>query len=119
VRCLAGNRLRMWLQWLPWVEYCYNTSFLSSLRSTPFKVAYGRDPPSMRAYTSGEVRLPVVHHQLLEHDEFLLQVRERLELAQNHYKLQYDCKHWELEFHLPSTPARGVAKHRWSRQARA
>jgi hypothetical protein len=25
-------------------------------------------------------------------------VRERLEQAQNHYKLQYDRNHWELEF---------------------
>jgi hypothetical protein len=27
LRCLAGDRPRQWLQWLPWAEFCYNTSF--------------------------------------------------------------------------------------------
>jgi hypothetical protein len=31
LRCLISDRLRQWLQWLPWVEYCYNTSFHSSI----------------------------------------------------------------------------------------
>jgi hypothetical protein len=43
------------------VEYCYNTSFHSSLRSTLFKVAYGREPPSLHAYMPGEARLLAVH----------------------------------------------------------
>jgi hypothetical protein len=51
LRCLLGDRPCQWLQWLPWAEYCYNISFHSSLRSTPFKVVYGREPPSLRAYT--------------------------------------------------------------------
>jgi transposase InsO family protein len=27
LRCLIGDRLRQWLKWLPWAEYCYNTAF--------------------------------------------------------------------------------------------
>jgi hypothetical protein len=99
LRCLAGDRTQQWLQWLPWAEYCYNTNFHSSLRLTPFSVVYGREPPSLRAYTQGEARLPVVHQQLMERDEFICQVQERLEQAQNHYKLQYDRNHRELKFH--------------------
>jgi len=38
LRCLAGDRLHSWLQWLPWAEYCFNTSFQSALRATPFEV---------------------------------------------------------------------------------
>jgi hypothetical protein len=38
--------------------------------------------------------------QLMERDEFICQVRERLKQAQNHYKLWYDRNHRELEFHL-------------------
>jgi hypothetical protein len=98
LHCFAGDRSRQWLQWLPWTEYCYNTSFHSSLHSTPFKVIYDQEPPSLRAYTPGKARLPVVHPQLMEHDEFICQVWERLEQVHNHYKLQYDCNHQELEF---------------------
>lgn len=59
--CRAGVQLRMsiafhpqtdgpryWLEWLPWVEYCYNTLFHSALRTTPFTVVYGRAPPAPR-----------------------------------------------------------------------
>jgi hypothetical protein len=61
-------------------------------------VVYGREQPSLRAYTPGEARLSTIHHQLMDRDETLLQTRELLEQAQNHYNLQYDRKHWELEF---------------------
>jgi hypothetical protein len=44
-------------------------------------VVYGREPPSLRAYTPGEARLLTVHHQLIERDEFIFQVRERLKQA--------------------------------------
>jgi len=27
LQCLAGERPRQWLQWLPWAEFCYNSSF--------------------------------------------------------------------------------------------
>jgi transposase InsO family protein len=48
LRCLVGDRPRQWLKWLQWVEYCYNTTFQSSIRTSPFKVVYGGDPPSIR-----------------------------------------------------------------------
>jgi hypothetical protein len=52
-------------------EYCYNTAFQSSLRTTPFNVVYSHDPPALLQYTAG-ARLPVVHQQLQDRDEFLL-----------------------------------------------
>jgi hypothetical protein len=33
-----------------------------------------------------------------ERDEFLAEVRDRLEQAQQHHKSFYDCKHKQLEF---------------------
>lgn len=45
LRCFIGNRPRKWEDWVPWAEYCYNTSFHSSLHTTPFQVVYGREPP--------------------------------------------------------------------------
>jgi hypothetical protein len=60
LRCLIGDRPRDWLRWLPWVEFCYNSSFWSSLRTTPFKVVYGRDLPSIHSYSPREARLLAV-----------------------------------------------------------
>jgi hypothetical protein len=57
---ITGDRPRQWLQWLPRAEYCYNTTFHSSLRTTPFSVVYGWDPPALLQYTT-DARLPAVH----------------------------------------------------------
>jgi transposase InsO family protein len=27
LHCITGDRPRAWLDWLPWAEYCYNTTF--------------------------------------------------------------------------------------------
>jgi len=46
-RCLAGDRPRQWLRWLPWAEYCYNTSYQTALKATPFEVVYGHSPTDL------------------------------------------------------------------------
>lgn len=51
LRCLAGDNPRQWLRWLPWVEYCYNTSYHTGLKATPFRLVYGREPPRLLDYT--------------------------------------------------------------------
>jgi hypothetical protein len=98
LRCLTGDRPRQWLQWLPWAEFCYNSSYQASLKTLPFRVVYGRDPPSLCSYSPGEVRSPAVHNQLRERDEFLMKIRERLEQAQQHHKAMADRKRRDVEF---------------------
>ena len=41
LRCLTGDRPRNWLEWLPWAEFCYNSSYQQSLKTSPFEVVYG------------------------------------------------------------------------------
>lgn len=86
LRCLTGDRPRQWLEWLSWAEYCYNTSYHSALRDTPFRVVYGRDPPSFRDYIPGEIRNQAVERQIVDRDQFLHDMRARLLQAVQHYK---------------------------------
>jgi transposase InsO family protein len=81
LRCFTGDRPRQWLRWLPWAEYIYNTAYQSSLKDTPFKVVYGRDPPSIRSYEPGETRVAAVAKTMAAREEFLADVRYRLEQA--------------------------------------
>jgi hypothetical protein len=81
LRCLTGDRPRDWLRWLPWAEYIFNTAFQSSLRETPFRVVYGRDPPSIRSYQQGETRVAAMARTMEERAEFLEDIRLRLEQA--------------------------------------
>lgn len=100
LRCLTGDRPLQWIRWLSWAEFCYNSSYQASLKTSPFRVVYGRDPPILQAYEQGEARLPAVEQQLLDCDEFLAEVRDRLEQAQQYAKVQYDKKHRELSFEV-------------------
>jgi hypothetical protein len=93
LRCLTGDRPRDWLRWLPWAEYVFNTAFQSSLRDTPFRVVYGRDPPSLRTYAHSESRVPAVARTLEERTEFLEDIRHRLQQAQAIQKRHYDRLH--------------------------
>jgi hypothetical protein len=42
--------------------------------------------------------LTAVDAQLRKRDEFLMEIRNHLEQAQQYYKHHYDCQHWASEF---------------------
>jgi hypothetical protein len=60
LRCLIGDRSKSWLQWLPWVEYCYNSLYQTTLKTTMFHVVYGHALPSMIPYQRGTARVAAV-----------------------------------------------------------
>ena len=80
LRCFTSDHPRNWVRWLPWAEFIYNT-FHTALRDTPFRVVYGRDPPSIRSYEARECRVPAVAQTMEERDEFLAEMRYQLEQA--------------------------------------
>ena len=79
--CITGDRPRDWLDWLPWAEFCYNTAYHTSLRTTPFTVVYGRPPPALIVYEPGRASTEAVETLLANRDEFLEEVRARLQQA--------------------------------------
>jgi len=98
LRCLAGDRPRSWIKWLSWAEFCYNTSFQTSIGLTPFQVVYGRPPPALIQYEPDSARVAAVDSQLRDRDEFLSEVRDRLLLAQEVMRSQHDRKRRDLVF---------------------
>jgi hypothetical protein len=98
LRCFTGDRPKQWLRWLPWAEYVYNTAYQSSLRDTPFRVVYGRDPPSIRSYEPGETRVAAVAKTMAAREELLADVRYRLEQAQAVQKKFYDRLHRPVSY---------------------
>ena len=98
LRCVTGDRPRTWVDWLSWVEYCYNTSFHTALRATPFEVVYGRPPPPILPYRPGTARTEAADALLRGRDEMLAEVRQRLVQAQQLAKRYYDAHHREVEF---------------------
>jgi hypothetical protein len=78
LRCITGDRPRAWVDWLPWAEFCYNSSYHSALKSTPFQVVYGRTPPSIPPYRVGSSQTDTVDTMLADRDDFLNEVQARL-----------------------------------------
>ncbi|WVZ85789.1 hypothetical protein U9M48_032663 [Paspalum notatum var. saurae] len=78
LRCIMGDHPRAWVNWLPLAEYCYNTSLHTALRSTPFHVVYGRDPPALPEYQAATARTQTVDDMLRDRGIFLGEVHDRL-----------------------------------------
>ena len=98
LRCVTGDRPRAWVDWLAWAEYCYNTSYHTALRATPFEVVYGRPPLALLPHTAGAAQMDTADTLLRNCDVFLADVREHLLQARQHAKHYYDAHHRDLEF---------------------
>lgn len=98
LRCLAGDRPCSWLQWLPWAEFCYNTSLQSALKCSPFRVVYGCDPPPLLSYNPGSAKVAAVDQQLVARDQFLEEIKDRLQQAQGVMKVVHDQRRRDVDF---------------------
>ena len=112
LRCFTSDRPHRWFQWLPWVEYCYNTSYHSSLKATPFEVVYGRSPPTMLSYCPGLAKLEAVDQELFNRDLVLQDLRNRLLQAQNSMKARYDAKHRPVHYQIGDQVLLKLCPHR-------
>lgn len=50
LRCSTSTQPNKQSDWLSWAEFCYNTSYHSSLKTTPIETVYGRPPPQLLSY---------------------------------------------------------------------
>lgn len=73
LRRLTSSKLKEWVMWLLWVEYCYNTSTLSAHIITPFELVYGRSSPTLLSYVKGTTQVEAVEKTLVERDQLLRQ----------------------------------------------
>jgi hypothetical protein len=79
--CTTDDLPRAWVDWLPWIEYCYNTPFHVALHTTSFKVVYGWAPPPLLLHTLGAAQTEA-SKALLDCDAFLNEVCQHLLQAQ-------------------------------------
>lgn len=100
LRYVVGERPKDWVRWLPWVEYCYNTCYHSSLPTTPFKLVDGCDPPRVFSYIPGTSKVDAVDIELCARDQLLAEACDKLLLAQTRMKRVYDDGHCEVHFEV-------------------
>ncbi|PWA58030.1 hypothetical protein CTI12_AA406450 [Artemisia annua] len=71
LRAMVSNRPQQWVRSLPWAEYCYNSSYHSSIKMSPFQELYGRLPLTIIPYPPGSSKVAAVDDLLVERDGLL------------------------------------------------
>jgi hypothetical protein len=98
LRCFAADQPKSWASWIPWAEYCYNTTYHVSIGKSPFEVVYGRSPPTLMKFLSNETKVAAVAIELADRDEALNQLKNHLEKAQQQMKIYADKKRKDVQF---------------------
>jgi ribosomal protein L21E len=85
LRRMAFQEPKKWAEWLPAAEWWYNSSYHSSLKTTPFEALYGYPPPQIQTIalpcnTSEEatITLQEKEHALKSLQQNLLQAQQRM-----------------------------------------
>jgi hypothetical protein len=93
LRCFASESKNQWAQWLPLVEWWYNTSYHTTTHMTPFEAVYVQNPPSVLSYISGVSKVQAVDQTFTVHEVILRTLKENLVMDQNRMKRQADQGH--------------------------
>jgi hypothetical protein len=95
LRHFSSERKNQWAQWLPLVEWWYNTSYHTTTHMTPFEAVYGQNPPLVLSYMLGVSKVQEVGQTLTFHESILHTHKENLVMDQNHMKQKADQGHSE------------------------
>ncbi|GKA11101.1 ty3-gypsy retrotransposon protein, partial [Tanacetum coccineum] len=98
LRAMVINQPHQWVRLLPWAEYCYNSSYHSSIKMSPFQALYGRQPLSVIPYPPGSSKVAAVDGLLVERDGLLRQLKESLLTAKHRMEVKANCKRRDIEF---------------------
>jgi hypothetical protein len=100
LKCMAFKEPKKWAQWLPAAEWWYNSSYHTSLKSTPFEALYGYAPPPLHGISIPCDVTPEVEVTLQEKDRIMKSLQHNLQQAQNRMKKYADLKHTERTFEV-------------------
>ncbi|XP_068503589.1 uncharacterized protein [Phaseolus vulgaris] len=72
-----------WYKWLSLAEWWHNTTYHNTIRSSPYEVVYGQQPPLYLPYLPGESRIELVDRSLQKREETLKLNKFHMQRAQN------------------------------------
>jgi ribosomal protein L21E len=100
LRCAVHSCPRDWHKWLSLAEYWYNTSYHTTLGTTPFEVLYGHPPRHFGIANLVDCTVPDLADWLQNRSLLTKLVQQQLLRAQQRMKAQADAKRSEREFQV-------------------
>jgi hypothetical protein len=100
LRCFTQDSPKHWTNWLPWAEFCYNTTWHASTKMTPFEAVYGVPPPRLLSYVLGTTRVQAVDDLLRNREQILKLLQHNIKHAQQRMKKYADIRRTERTFKL-------------------
>uniref|UniRef100_A0A0A9AFY1 Integrase catalytic domain-containing protein n=1 Tax=Arundo donax TaxID=35708 RepID=A0A0A9AFY1_ARUDO len=100
LRCTVHSCPGNWFHWLPLAEYWYNTSYHTSLGSTPFEVLYGRKPRDLGVLPLQDSTVSDLSSWLKERNIIQNLLQQQLARAQHRQKQQADKHRSERSFEV-------------------
>jgi hypothetical protein len=100
LRCFVHACPTQWKKWLTLAEFWYNTSFHTSLNSTPFEVLYGQKPRHLGIDIIQSCAVPDLQLWLKQRHTMVQLLQQQLIRAQQHQKYQADKHRSEQSFEV-------------------
>ena len=98
LRCMVHERPKDWARWLPLAEWWYNTTFHSSINTTPYAVVYGQPAPVHMPYLPGDSKVASVDRSLQTREAAIKLLKFSLERASHRMKQHADRKRSDRQF---------------------
>ena len=105
-----------WDECLPFAEFSYNNSYQASIGMSPFEALYGRSCRTPLNWSESGERVYFGPDIVMEAEEKVKTIQERLQAAQSRQKRYADRGRWELYFkvgdyaYLKVTPFKGTQR---------
>lgn len=100
LRCMCGEYPKEWASWLALAEFWYNTNYHSAIKTTPFEVLYGQQPPTHVPYLPGFSTVDAVDRSLVAREKLIHNLKHHLKAAKHRMKQMADKKRTDREFQV-------------------
>nr|GEU65942.1 reverse transcriptase [Tanacetum cinerariifolium] len=100
LRCMSSKKPKSWSKWVSLAEYWYNTTYHTSIKTTPYEVLYGQPPSNLIAYIQGQCLVDPVDMTLAAREAMIQLLQFHMERAQNTMKTIADAKRTDREFEV-------------------
>ena len=100
LRTMTFKEPKKWADWLPAAEWWYNSSYHTSLKTSPFQALYGYAPPQIHDISIPCNLSPEAELTLVEQENMLKSLKQNLQQAQNRQKKFADLKRTERHFNV-------------------